>query len=581
MRHSRLLATLTAFAVCLLVSACGHKTEAIEPISWPHMESMESLSINGKDFQAYVASTEQHRRRAINGLAIKEGQAIAMLFPERDEAIELEFRSVPDPIDLVFLNAKAEAVLVQPVPAFSRSTFPRRFGGKDARVVLQLQQGAAAQLGIELGKAVTTTPDLVGRSADAEDEFARMYFLRNERAEDKPELSPHVKLKVLNKAEEVARLMKDRENLKEGQGVLVPVGQGYHQFWLKEVQGEMCAAWIENAQGTSILASIYEGIKAGGGSDLDEPVYYSAGKPTYLAIWRGSDYFTANKINRRSPVRLTGVNVSSHDKPDYGAIELKFGDSLLTATLAATEDARQAALKRAPALEPDRAFVLAWDDPTFVELAPPAGLTLWHIGADYKVARKERTTGDKIESAATSRFVIIVPEGFEPEAELEFPYVLRDLKPSLPAVVFYSARQADVVTDRWPGPDNNFKARARVELAVTPAEQRRGLMFRESLKPGHGMLFIYKQEEPELSYWMKNCRMNLSIAFVNSRGMVVAIHNNMLAPEAGTPDHALPLYSSQAPAKFAVEMEENWFSQNNIVVGDRIFIPPALADTSE
>lgn len=579
MRHSRLLAPLTAVAVCLLISACSHKTEAIEPVSWPHMESTESLSINGKPFQAYVASTEQHRRRAINGLAIKEDQAIALLYPDREDPVEIEYRSVPDPMDIVFLNADAEPVLIESVPAFSRTVFPRRYGGVAARVVLQLQQGAAEQLGIEAGKAVTTSPDLVARSADAEDEFARLYFLRNERPEDKPDLSPHVKLKVLNKAEEIARLMKDRDNLKEGEGVLVPVSQGYFEFWLKEVQGDVCAAWIESAGRSQILSSTYEGISAGGGSDLDEPVYYSPGEATHLAIWRGSDYFTKNNISRRSPVRLTGVTNSSHDEPDYGAIELKFGDTLLTARLAATADARETALRDAPTLKPDKAFVLAWDDPSLVEIDAPAGANLWFVGADYGIARKERSTGGKVDVQAPSRFVIVVPEGFATEDALEFPYVLRDLKPSLPTVVFYQARQADVVTDRWPGPDDSMKARARVELAITPAEQRRGLMFRESLKAGHGMLFIYKKEEPELSYWMKNCRMNLSIAFVNSRGIIVQIHNNMLAPEAGTPDHQLPLYSSRGPARYAIEMKENWFSENGIAVGDRVFIPPALTDS--
>jgi uncharacterized membrane protein (UPF0127 family) len=464
------------------------------------------------------------------------------------------------------------------VPAFSQSSFPRNYGGKHARVVLQLPKGAAKELGITQGSDVKTTPDLVDRSKDAEREFARLYFLRNERPEDKPEPAPYVSLKVLKEVEDVAQLMKDRDDLKEGEGVIVPINSTFHSFWLKGVKGKVCAAWIESAgQGqTRILSSIYEGIEAAGGSDLDEPIYYSSGKPSYLAIWKGEDFFTKNKIERRSPITVTGVSVSSHDLVDHKDIELKFGDDILKAELAQTDEARAAALRKSPALEEGKAYILAWDDPSQVEINAPTGANLWFVGADGGIAHKAQ--GGTPDFKAQSRFVLAVPTGFAPEGKFNLPYVLRDLKPSLPAVVFYNAKQKDVVTDRWPGEKDNYKARAHVELAVTASEQRRGLMFRESLKKNHGMLFIYKEEETDLSYWMKNCRMNLSIAFISDRGVIVKIHNVMTKPAAGTPDAALEHYEAGEPARFAVEMEENLFKNNGISEGDRIFIPPALIE---
>jgi len=92
------------------------------------------------------------------------------------------------------------------------------------------------------------------------------------------------------------------------------------------------------------------------------------------------------------------------------------------------------------------------------------------------------------------------------------------------------------------------------------------------------MLFIYKEEQPELTYWMKNCRMNLSIAFRDEKGVIVKIHQVMKAPEAGTPDYQLERYESGLPAKYAIEFEEKWFENNGVEVGDRMFIPPALAN---
>ncbi|MBX3460522.1 MAG: DUF192 domain-containing protein [Planctomycetes bacterium] len=573
------LCLLSLAAVCLLLSACGPDKEKVEPLAWPYMESLETLTINGTEFKAFIASSEMHRRRAINGLAVKSGQAVALLYPDLPNPVELEFKIVPDPMDLVFVAADGKAVLVESVPAFAESTFPRIYGGKKARIVLQLPAGTAKELGIAAGKDVKTSPDLLDKSKGAEAEFARMYFVRNERPEEKPEPAPFVSLKVLTKPADVAQLMKDRDDLAEGQGVIVPFSSKHAQFWLKGVKGKVCAAWVENVNRNKILTAIYEGIEAGGGSDLDEPIYNSPGKASYLAIWKGADFFSKNKIEKRSSVTIAGVDAFEHDAIDYGNIELKVGDDRLEARLAVTEDARTAALKEAPALEKGKAVVLAWDDPSHVEVEAPAGASLWFIGADHTIAHREKTAGGKVGFKAQSRFVIAVPSGFEPKGEFKLPYLLQDLKPSLPAIVFYNAKQKDVVTDRWPGKAENFKGRARVELAMTPAEQRRGLMFRESLRDNHGMLFIYPTEEDNVSYWMKNCKMNLSIAFANDRGVIVKIYNVMTKPAPGTPDHELDLYPAGAPVRFAVEMRENWFKDNGINEGDRIFIPPSLTES--
>lgn len=567
---------LFALAACLLLAACGPDKEPVEPLAWPYMETLEPLTINGTEFKAFIASSEMHRRRAINGLAVKSGQAIAMLYPELPEPVEVEFKTVPDPLDLVFVGADGKALLVESVPAFAESTFPRIYGGNKARVVLQLPAGAAKDLGIAVGKEVKTSPDLLDKSKSAEAEFARMYFVRSERPEEKPVDAPYVSLKVLTKPEDVARGMKDRDDMAEGQGIIIPYSSKHAEFWLKGVKGKVCAAWVESVSRTKIMTAIYEGIEAGGGSDLDEPVYYSPGKASYLAIWKGADFFSKNKIEKRSSVTIAGVDAFEHDAIDYGNIELKVGDDRLDARLAATHDARVAALKEAPTLEKGKAVVLAWDDPSQVEVEAPAGANLWFIGADHSIVHRERSAGGKVGFKAQSRFVVAVPSGFEPKGEFKLPYLLQDLKPGLPAIAFYNAKQKDVVTDRWPGKADNYKGRARVELAITPAEQRRGLMFRESLRENHGMLFIYPGEEDDVSYWMKNCKMNLSIAFANDRGVIVKIHNVMTKPAPGTPDHELELYPAGAPVRFAVEMRENWFKDNGIVEGDRIFIPPAL-----
>jgi uncharacterized membrane protein (UPF0127 family) len=64
-----------------------------------------------------------------------------------------------------------------------------------------------------------------------------------------------------------------------------------------------------------------------------------------------------------------------------------------------------------------------------------------------------------------------------------------------------------------------------VEIAATPAEQERGLMFRKSLAPDRGMLFIYKQPQPA-AYWMRNTLIPLDILFIAPDGHVLSIARN-------------------------------------------------------
>jgi uncharacterized membrane protein (UPF0127 family) len=574
-----LLMIVSAFSL----AACSDETEPVEPVAWPFIETTSKLSINGKEFDAYIATNEIHRRRALNGLAIKDGQAIAYLFPAQDEAVKLRFINLPDPVDLVFVDGAGKVIHVDNAPAFSQSTFPRAYAAKGARVVLQVRGGVAKDLGVSKGSDVKTDPNLIDQSKEAGGTFASLFFLRNEKPEDKPENAPSVQLKVLEKAEEVAQLVKDRDDLKEGQGVLVPINNQYHEFWLKEAKGKWCACYLESSGRfrATVISALYEGIEANGGSDLDEPVYYSPTQATHLAIWKGSDYFTANKIERRSPVTIAGLDVMSSDEPKYDKIEIKFGDTRLEAELARTDDERQAALLAARALEPGKGIVLAWDDPAQVHIVAPSGVNLWYVtasGGKYSIGEKhDNFAGGEITTKPASRFVLAIPADFKPAGEMVFPQVLRDLKPSAPPLVFYKSKQKDVVTDRWPGKDQSFKARVHMELAITDAEQTRGLMYRTSLRENYGMLFVYKEEESELSYWMKNCKMNLSIAFCDAKGVIVKIHQVMKAPEPGTPDRDLEKYESGGPAKYAIELEEKWFEKNKVEVGDRIFIPPALA----
>jgi len=101
-----------------------------------------------------------------------------------------------------------------------------------------------------------------------------------------------------------------------------------------------------------------------------------------------------------------------------------------------------------------------------------------------------------------------------------------------------------------------------VELAVTPDQQRQGLMHREELKEGHGMLFIFDKEQ-QASMWMKNTLIPLDMLFIDKAGVIRTIKEN------ATPGSLEPI-SSGVPVKAVLELKGGITEQLGISTGDTI-----------
>jgi uncharacterized membrane protein (UPF0127 family) len=110
------------------------------------------------------------------------------------------------------------------------------------------------------------------------------------------------------------------------------------------------------------------------------------------------------------------------------------------------------------------------------------------------------------------------------------------------------------------------KVRVRVEIADDDAEVARGLMYRTALAENRGMLFIF-EEEQELSFWMRNTLIPLSIAFMDSEGRIVDIQD--MKPLDDDP----PSYVSAEPAQYALEVNQGFFEERGVEVGDRAELP--------
>ena len=110
------------------------------------------------------------------------------------------------------------------------------------------------------------------------------------------------------------------------------------------------------------------------------------------------------------------------------------------------------------------------------------------------------------------------------------------------------------------------KVEVRVEIADNIVEQAKGLMYRTALGENSGMLFVY-QEERELSFWMKNTRIPLSIAYIDSDERIVDILD--MKPL----DDERPHYVSSEPVQYALEVNQGFFEKRGVKEGDQVELP--------
>ena len=100
------------------------------------------------------------------------------------------------------------------------------------------------------------------------------------------------------------------------------------------------------------------------------------------------------------------------------------------------------------------------------------------------------------------------------------------------------------------------------EVADNPQTSANGLMFRDSLPDDHGMLFVFEKPKTA-SFWMKNTKIPLSIAYIDSGGRILQI-------ESMKPHDETPVASTSNEVAFALEVNEGWFTRNAVSVGAKI-----------
>lgn len=126
-----------------------------------------------------------------------------------------------------------------------------------------------------------------------------------------------------------------------------------------------------------------------------------------------------------------------------------------------------------------------------------------------------------------------------------------------------------------------------IEIAETDYQRLWGLMKRDSMPPDHGMLFC----NPVGYVWMFNTNIDLSIAFLDSQGSIIEIHEMKAYPHMMDPhrpvnsiedfqkyprlDRIFMFFVNKSKpvpknAQFLLEMNKNWFKKHHVKIGNRL-----------
>lgn len=114
--------------------------------------------------------------------------------------------------------------------------------------------------------------------------------------------------------------------------------------------------------------------------------------------------------------------------------------------------------------------------------------------------------------------------------------------------------------------------RYQVEIADNDAERTRGLMFRDELPAGHGMLFIHDETATQ-AYWMKNTRIALDILYFDDQRRLVSQQRDVPPCSAG---NRCPPYPSAAPARYVLELNAGNAARTDLQDGAEMHFGPGI-----
>ena len=111
--------------------------------------------------------------------------------------------------------------------------------------------------------------------------------------------------------------------------------------------------------------------------------------------------------------------------------------------------------------------------------------------------------------------------------------------------------------------------KVRVELALAPETQEKGLMFREQLPRNKGMLFVFSALEMK-SFWMKNTFIDLDMVFLDADLKVIRVFPRVPRSWKGQLESEVARVS--APAACVLELAAGTADAHRVKPGTKIKI---------
>lgn len=104
------------------------------------------------------------------------------------------------------------------------------------------------------------------------------------------------------------------------------------------------------------------------------------------------------------------------------------------------------------------------------------------------------------------------------------------------------------------------------ETQVTHEEQQRGFMYWKRLSADDGKIFVYDREDSH-DFWMKNCVIDLDIAFFRADGTLINVVETRRYPDPSHPP-ANRHSSALEPAQYVLETNYGWFRAKGLIRDD-------------
>ena len=107
----------------------------------------------------------------------------------------------------------------------------------------------------------------------------------------------------------------------------------------------------------------------------------------------------------------------------------------------------------------------------------------------------------------------------------------------------------------------------KVDLAITPDEQERGLSGRKTLKEDEGMLFVF-EKTGKYPFWMRDMNFPIDIIWIGKDFRVVYIKKD------AQPESYPETFGAEYDANFVLEVNSGFSEKNNLKEGDYVkFLP--------